>query len=91
MQASLHRQDLFTSLCAAWPMTEPNWITAEQEFTHQYFLMQAKKLDKEELLDLFEHVHKQYLVNHRLFKSLMKWCACEGSGLPSFDKLLSDY
>jgi len=43
------------------------------------------------LLDLFEHVHKQYLVNHRLFKSLMKWCACEGSGLPSFDTLLSDY
>jgi len=69
-------------------MAEVKWTTQEQDFMHQYFLMQAKKLDKEELLDLFEHVHKQYLVNHRLFKSLMKWCAKEGLGLPSFSTLL---
>jgi hypothetical protein len=71
-------------------MSEVKWTTQEQDFMHQYFLMQAKKLGKDELLDLFEHVHKQYLVNHRLFKSLMKWCVSSGFDLPSFNTLLSD-
>lgn len=69
-------------------MSELNWITTEQEFTHQYFMTQAKKLSKEELLDLFEFVHKQYQLNHRLFKTLMRWCVLEGIGLPSFSDLL---
>lgn len=70
-------------------MSEVNWTTPEQDFTHQYFMMQAKNLSKDELLELFEHVHKQYQFNNRLFKSLMKWCALEGPGLPSFPELLS--
>lgn len=70
-------------------MSDLNWTTTEQDFTHQYFMTQAKKLDKKELLDLFEHVHKQYQLNHRLFKALMNWCASKGTGLPSFDDLLN--
>lgn len=70
-------------------MTEIKWTTQEQDFMHQYFLMEAKKLDKEELLEIFEQVHKQYLIKSRFLNSLIKWCLSNGIVLPNIDSILS--
>jgi hypothetical protein len=70
-------------------MSEIKWTTQEQDFTHQYFLMQAKKLDKEELLEIFESVHKQYLMKSRVLNSLIKWCVKSNVTLPDIASLLS--
>jgi len=70
-------------------MSEVKWTTQEQDFMHQYFLMQAKKLDKEELLEIFESVHKQYLVKSHLLNCLIKWCARTGVNLPDIASILS--
>ncbi len=74
---------------AASIVDEPlNWQTLEQQVLHQHVIRQAKQLDKEQLLEIFTEVHRQYLLNQHLFKSLMRWCASEGGGLPSFATLL---
>lgn len=70
-------------------MSELKWTTQEQDFTHQYFLMQAKKLDKEELLEIVESVHKQYLMKSRILNSLIKWCVKSNVTLPDIASLLS--
>lgn len=70
-------------------MAEVKWTTQEQDFMHQYFLMQAKKLSKEELLDIFESVHKQYLMKTRLLNCLIKWCLNTGINLPDIASILS--
>ena len=70
-------------------MSEVKWTTQEQDFMHQYFLMQAKKLDKEELLEIFESVHKQYLMKTRLLNCLIKWCIKSNVMLPDIASLLS--
>ena len=70
-------------------MSEINWTTPEQDFMHQYFMMQAKKLDKEELLEIFEQVHKQYLFKTRFLNCMIKWCANSSVTLPDISSLLS--
>jgi hypothetical protein len=70
-------------------MSEVNWTTPEQDFMHQYFMMQAKKLGKEELLEIFETIHKQYLFKTRFLNCLIKWCSQSDQGLPDIKMLLS--
>jgi len=65
------------------------WLDAEQNFVHQQVLMDAKKLTKEDLLKLFEMVHKQSLIRNRLFTGLVKHNVKNGQLLPSFDTLLA--
>lgn len=69
-------------------MLNLEWTTPEQNFLHQRVLMDAKKLDKEQLLEIFEIVHKQYLIRGHLFACLSKWCAQNGVTLPAFSELL---
>lgn len=69
-------------------MSEINWTTPEQDFMHQYFMMQAKKLDKEELLEIFEQVHKQYLLKTRFLNCMIKWCARNNITLPDIKEVL---
>jgi hypothetical protein len=45
-------------------------------------------LDKDGLMQIFEMVHKQSLINKRLFSALSSWCARNQVMLPSFDELL---
>ena len=71
-------------------MTESlSFMSVEGEFTHLKACDAAKKLDKEELLDIFETVHKQYLIRDNLFKNLLKYCGTNGLMLPPFDELLA--
>ena len=70
-------------------MSEVNWTTPEQDFMHQYFMMQAKKLDKDELLEIFGQVHKQYLFKTRFLNCMIKWCVKNDVTLPDIAMLLS--
>jgi hypothetical protein len=63
-------------------------MSQEQKFLHQRVMMDAKKLDKDGLMQIFEMVHKQSLINKRLFSALSSWCARNQVMLPSFDELL---
>lgn len=65
-----------------------DWMSQEQEFLHNRVMMDAKKLDKDGLLQVLEMVHKQSLINKRLFSSLSTWCARNKIMLPPLDELL---
>lgn len=69
-------------------MLNLEWSTTEQNFTHQRVMMDARKLDKDELLEIFEAIHQQYQIRGHLFSKLIAWCARKGVELPSFDELL---
>lgn len=65
------------------------WLTAEGNFQHTRVMMDVKKLDKEQIIDLFETVHKQYLIRGRMFSRLLKFVQSRGIILPPLDVLLS--
>ena len=69
-------------------MLNLEWMSPEQNFTHQRVMMDARKLDRDELLEIFEAVHQQYQIRGNLFSRLIYWCAKNGVELPPFDELL---
>lgn len=69
-------------------MSELNWLDTEQSFLHQRVLMQAKELSREQLLEIFQEVHRQQLLNKRLFSGLVCWCVKNGITLPPLNDLL---
>jgi hypothetical protein len=69
-------------------MLNLSWLDTEQSFLHQRVLMQAKKLDKEQLLEIFEEVHRQHLLHKRFFSGLVCWCVKNGITLPPLTDLL---
>jgi hypothetical protein len=64
------------------------WISTEQDFLHRRFMLSAKSLDKESLLEVFSHTLRQSMMNQHLFKRLMVHCGESGVALPSFAELL---
>ena len=64
------------------------FLSVEGEFTHLKACEAARKLDKEELIDIFETVHKQYLIRDNLFRKMLKFCTSQGVMLPPIDELL---
>ena len=64
------------------------WFTVENEFLHTRVMADAAKLDKDDLLKIFDMVHKQSQLNKRLFSQLLKHCASEGVELPPLNELL---
>jgi hypothetical protein len=70
-------------------MLNLEWMNTEQEFLHKRVMIDAAKLDRDQLLDIFEMVHKQYLIRSNLFSRLARWCAQNSVILPGFDELLS--
>lgn len=69
-------------------MLNLQWRTPEQDFLHQRVMQDARKLDKDQLLEIFEEIHSQYLLRNHLFSRLASWCAHNGVLLPSFQELL---
>lgn len=69
-------------------MLNLEWSTTEQSFTHQRVMMDARKLDKDDLLEIFGAIHQQYQIRGHLFSKLIAWCARNGVELPPFDELL---
>lgn len=70
-------------------MLNLEWLSTEQEFLHKRVVGDFAKLDREQMLTIFEEVHKQYLIRNRLFSRLASWCAQSGVVLPGFDELLA--
>ena len=64
------------------------WETPEQRFTHQRLMLEAQKLDKDKLLEIFNSVYRQQQIHSRLFSCLVNWCARNQIELPSFEQLL---
>lgn len=69
-------------------MLNLQWQTQEQEFLHQRVMMDARKLNRDQLLQIFEDTHRQYLLRNHLFSRLAAWCAGNNIILPSFEELL---
>lgn len=69
-------------------MLNLGWTTPEQDFQHHAIMRDAGKLDKEQLLEIFGVVHKQYQLRSHLFSKLIRWCARNQVTLPPFAELL---
>jgi len=69
-------------------MLNLEWFTPEQSFMHQRVMMDARKLDKDDLLEIFEAIHQQYQLKGHLFSQLVRWCVWTGVELPPFSELL---
>jgi hypothetical protein len=63
------------------------YMSLEMSFTHTRFKTQAEKLDKEELLDILNIVHTNYLIRNGMFKKLVKLCIEKGVSLPPMSEL----
>ena len=70
-------------------MLNLEWLNTEQEFLHKRVCADFAKLDREQMKEVFESVHKQYLIRNSLFSRLASWCARNGLTLPALDELLS--
>ncbi len=70
-------------------MLNLEWLSTEQEFLHKRVVGDFAKLDRDQMMEIFEGVHKQYLIRNHLFSRLASWCARSGVVLPGFDELLT--
>ena len=66
-----------------------DYMTVEQEFYHTHFMSRASKIDKvDDLVEILDLLHANYLVQKRLFSSLAREAARSGIELPSIAELL---
>lgn len=70
-------------------MLNLEWLNTEQEFLHKRVCGDFAKLDRDQMKEVFENVHKQYLIRNHLFSRLASWCAQNNVLLPGFDELLA--
>ena len=68
------------------PLTD--WLDTEQEFTHHKLMMHADDADKKDLLKVIDMAHKNYLIYHKLFRNLLRYCAQNGLHPPELTELL---
>ena len=65
------------------------YMTVEQEFYHHIFMSRARKLDKpEDLVEIIDLLHANYLVQKRLFTNLARAVADSDMELPALKDLL---
>jgi hypothetical protein len=50
------------------------WETPEQRFTHHRVMLEAKKLDKDKLLNIFDSVYRQQQMHSRVFYCFVNLC-----------------
>jgi len=66
-----------------------NYMAVESEFYHHKFMNKTRQLrDADELHEIIDILHANYLVQKQLFKELARYVATEGYPLPSIAKLL---
>ena len=66
-----------------------DYMTVEQEFYHTHLMNRASKIDKvDDLVEILDLLHANYLVQKRLFSSLAREAARSGIELPSIAELL---
>lgn len=66
------------------------YLTMEQEFHHQKVTNGCKKLGKEELEEIIDIVHTNYLVKAGMFKRLVEHCVRRGYKLPPMSDLFNE-
>jgi len=67
-----------------------DYMSMESELYHLKFIEKTKKLrDVDELHEIIDLIHANYLVQKQLFRELAKHMASEGYPLPSIKKLLT--
>ena len=59
----------------------------EQEFHHKRVMDGCHKLDKEELSEIVDIVHTNYLVKTEMFRKLVGYCISKGYKLPPMSSL----
>ena len=59
----------------------------EQEFHHKRVLDSCKNLEKEELAEIVDIVHTNYLVKTEMFRKLVGYCISKGFELPPMSSL----
>jgi len=65
------------------------YMTLEQQFYHHNFMSRAQKVDKkEDLVEILDLLHANFLVQKRLFKNLAKEVSDMGVDLPNLKTLL---
>ena len=65
------------------------YLTLEQRFHHQMFLNSLRKLENEQLIEIGDIIHTNYLVRDRMFNKLVSHCIRNGYKLPAFSTLLT--
>jgi hypothetical protein len=67
------------------------YMSMEQEFYHHKFMEKAKKIDDvDELVEIIDLLHSNYLIRQKLFTNLAHYVAEEGFELPCISVLLRD-
>jgi len=65
------------------------YLTVEQEFQHKRVMDACNKLGKEELSEIVDIVHTNYLVKTEMFKKLVAFCLAKGYELPAMSSLFT--
>tara|TARA_B100000902_G_scaffold209811_1_gene199652 strand:+ start:1805 stop:2050 length:246 start_codon:yes stop_codon:yes gene_type:complete len=63
------------------------YLTIEQEFQHKRVMDGCNKLGKEELTEIVDIVHTNYLVKTEMFRKLVAYCIANGYNLPPMSTL----
>lgn len=63
------------------------YLTVEQEFQHKRVMDGCNKLGKEELSEIVDIVHTNFLVKTEMFKKLVAFCIAKGYELPAMSSL----
>jgi len=71
-------------------MLSTTWLSTEQQFLHQRVMLDVKKLDREQLVEIFGSYHQSYLLRNKLFTKLVCWCVKNGVELPPITDLLEE-
>lgn len=71
-------------------MLSTNWLSTEQKFLHQRVMMDVKKLDREQLVEICSFFHQSYLLRNKLFTKLVRWCVKNGVELPPITDLIEE-
>jgi hypothetical protein len=65
------------------------FMTIEQEFYHKKFMMKARMIDDiDELREILDLLHSNFLVRKNLFEALAKRVADDGYELPEISELI---
>ena len=66
------------------------YLTVEQEFHHKRVMDACNKLDKEEISEIVDIVHTNYLVKTEMFRKLVAFCISSGYKLPPMSSLFEE-
>jgi len=65
------------------------YLSVDQEFYHHTFMRGVKRIEhKEDLLEIIDLVHSNYLIRTKLFSNLARRVAQDGYKLPPLNEII---